>query len=418
MLDKEKIFALIRQNTRVKKFIIAYSGGVDSHVLLHLMSEFPGVSLKVVHINHGLQAVADNWQRHCGNICESLSVDLVSEKVEINNVGKGIESAAREARYHILEKYVDSNTCLMTAHNQDDQAETFLLRLMRGAGVKGLAAMSIIRKFGEGMQLRPLLFTSRQDIESYAVTHDLDWIEDTSNKDIRFDRNYLRQKVLPCLEKRWPQAKQSVRRAAEHMQASTSLLMEYAAEDFERVISQFKDDIIPQLDRGIQPGITLNCKKLFEYSPSRIFNVLRYWITQLNLTMPSQKQLEHVLIDCINGRDTAQACVHCGEYTFYRYRGELHLVLPENEITFSLSNIDIPNAFHRDKFEVCFREGGERIKLAGRQHHSLLKKLFQDWGVPPWQRDKVPLVYYDDELVAVVGYAVAEHFNFIKIKHN
>lgn len=434
ILDKEDIFNLIRQNTHAKNFIIAYSGGVDSHVLLHLMSQFPEATLKVVHINHGLQDQADLWQQHCREVCEALSLDFESEKVTINNIGKGIESAAREARYHILEQYIDGETCLLTAHNLDDQSETFLLRLMRGAGVKGLAAMSLKRKFSKGIQLRPLLFTSRKDIEAYANAHELEWVEDTSNKDTKFDRNYLRHEIMPRLTMRWSQAKRSIQSSVKHMQQTEILLMEYAAEDFRSIIASRRrtdpggltnvsglprhsaphDDVIPRLDSGIQKNLILNCKKLSEFSDVRIFNIIRYWLTQLNLVMPSKKQLEHVLSDCINGSDAAEPCVRCGDYEFHRYRGGLYLVFLEEEVVFNLNNIDIPESFDRDKFSVRYRQGGEKIKLPGREHHSLLKKLFQEWGIPPWLRDKVPLVYYNDELVAIIGYAVAEHFNFIE----
>ena len=215
-LSSQVFFKQFQALTRSKKLLIAYSGGLDSHVLLHLVSQFPQAShyqVRAMHIHHGLQEEADAWVPHCQSVCADLNIPLQINHLNLElKKGESIEEAARAARYIALKESLKQGEVLLTAHHQNDQAETLLLQLFRGAGVQGLAGMPTISSFGSGQHARPLLNASRQSLEMYAEEHQLSFIEDPSNKDSAFDRNYLRNEVLPQLRERWPSIDKTISR--------------------------------------------------------------------------------------------------------------------------------------------------------------------------------------------------------------
>ena len=289
--------------TPARNFIVAYSGGVDSHVLLHLMSQFPCDSLRAVYVNHGLSTHADSWQAHCARVCDALHIPFASYKLNIIRKPRhSLEAVARDLRYELLATLMTDNTVLVTGHNENDQAETMLLQLMRGAGIKGLSAMPEIKPFAQAWQARPLLQVTRTDIEAYASQHHLHWIEDDSNSEIDFDRNFLRHRILPELATRREGVVQNIARSAAHIAEAAELTQELALIDYEAV----KGDALHQL--LIKPLKTL--------SDARQSNVLRYWLSvQIPaLQPPSQAvlaQIKQQLLYSYPGSDPLVQYHHC-----------------------------------------------------------------------------------------------------------
>lgn len=257
---------------------IAFSGGLDSTVLLHLLVTLsqrqPLPPLSALHVHHGLQAVAEAWPDHCRSVCAALGVPLDVVAVQVRP-GPSVERAAREARYAAFVAAIHRNEVLLTAQHRDDQAETLLFRLLRGAGVKGLAAMPAQRPLGQGHLLRPLLDVPRAELEAYARQHGLSWIEDPSNDDHRYARNYLRQRVFPVLAKQWPQASTTLARSAAHMGEAQGLLDDLAQIDLAQAATPGAFDWL-----GLQ---SLALAPLRALSPARQRNALSHWLAPMTL---------------------------------------------------------------------------------------------------------------------------------------
>src|SRR5476651_1393969 len=255
---------------------IAFSGGLDSAVLLHLLAHLAKTEslpvLSAIHVHHGLQAVADAWPQHCQSICDALGVPLKIIRVQVKP-GASLERAARDARYDAFRAATRVNEMLLTAQHRDDQAETLLFRLLRGAGVRGLAAMPAQRPLAGGYLVRPLLDVSRADLETYAREQQLTWIEDPSNADSRFSRNYLRHHVFPRLTERWPQAVSTMARSAEHLSEAQGLLDELAQMD---LLAASQPSMFPWL---ALPSLAL--EPLCALSEARQRNALRHWLAPL-----------------------------------------------------------------------------------------------------------------------------------------
>lgn len=398
--------------------VVAYSGGVDSHVLLHLLSrtEF---RVSAIHVNHGLSANADAWQAHCQRVCETLGIPLVVEKIIIQDLSGGIEAQARRARYGVLAGHIGSdNKLLLTAHHQDDQAETVLLRLMRGSGVHGWAAMRAVRTFARGQLIRPLIDRSRRQILDYARVEGLSWIEDESNRLSSFDRNYLRHEVLPLLEARWPYAGRRLAQVAADARDTGELLDEDASE----------------LLGGCQTAEgELSVSALARLDASRAALIIRLWLRQRAFSMPSRHKLAEIISLM---RQSTPHSVRWGEAEIWCYRDILAVrrttpPVPGNwQRTWpgDVAELELPDLGARlqthDKIasgvageqlegasvELMQRQGGERVRLPGRQHHHQLKKVLQDAAVPPWLKNRLPLIFIDGQLAAVPGVAVFEPF--------
>lgn len=261
--------------------IIAYSGGVDSHVLLHQLHMAGYQHLKAIHINHGLHQAANQWAQHCEQVCHQLGIDFVSIRVTIKKKPRhSLEALAREARYKALASEVSADSVLLTGHNQNDQAETVLLQLMRGAGVRGLSGMPQEKPFAEGVLLRPLLHSTREEIVAYAQQHGLQWIEDPSNATHAFDRNFLRNEVIPALVTRRDGVIQNIARSAEHMADTAELTEALAVIDYEMVKGSHET--------------SLSIIALKRLSDSRQRNVIRYWLSLLPIRLPSQAVLGQI----------------------------------------------------------------------------------------------------------------------------
>ena len=390
----------LNQLPTIQNIWIAYSGGVDSHVLLHLLAQ-QQTTLHAVHIHHGLQAQADEWAQHCTQVCQQLQVEfhLVHVNIDMDS-GQSIEALARNARYHAIQNLTSENDIVLTAQHADDQAETLLLQLFRGAGVAGLAAMPRLIAFGQGWLGRPFLECSRQQIINYAQAHQLQWVEDGSNQDTRFDRNFLRHDIMPLLSNRWAHINQTLGRAAQNQAEANTLLQELAKQDLQNC----------QQAQGLSIA---GLQKLS--SMARQHNLIRYWLKSKQFIMPSRLHLQQILTECIPAKSDAQPLIKWANIEVRRYQNILYAMpeLPEQP-TGQVLNWDLksdsdlplgqlraipPEQLIQSGIQVQFRQGGEKLYLRG--HSRSVKKLLQQSCVPPWLRPFIPLIYIDEQLVAI-----------------
>jgi tRNA(Ile)-lysidine synthase len=390
---------------------VAFSGGLDSTVLLHLLADlsksqhFP--PLIAVHVHHGLQAVAASWPGHCRQVCQILGIPL--QVIDVNvRPGASLEQAARDARYAAFDDALQPGELLLTAQHRDDQAETLMFRLLRGAGVRGLAAMPSQRMLGAGLLLRPLLEESRATLEAYAREQGLSWIEDPSNKDSRFSRNYLRNHVLPLLTARWPQAIASMTRSAAHLAEAQGLLDELALQDLAQADTPCPWPWLEMPSLALAPLETL--------SPARQRNALRYWLRPLT-RLPDTDHWAgwDSLRDAgPDGRPIwrlADGQVHRAEGRIWwlsgiwlkDVTGSQHwstasspLALPGNGM------LQIFGAAPVGGLHVHYRQGGETFDVPERGRRDL-KRLLNEKGVPVFLRGRLPLLYQGEQLLAVAN---------------
>ena len=399
-----------------KRYLLAYSGGLDSHVLLHALSVLQSdlcIEILAVHVNHNISQHAEEWKVHAESVCDELGIKYKLIEVDASiPSGKSPEDWARQLRYRALEEEVNCRDILFTAHHKDDQAETLLLQLLRGAGPKGLASMPKQRVFGGGLHIRPLLGFTRKSLHDYAQEHSLNWIEDDTNCDTRYDRNYLREKVLPILHGRWTGLSETLTRAATNQADVVNLLEDLAKVDM-KVCYQQKYQ-------------SLDVNMMKKLSNLRQGNLVRYYIQSQSLPAPDRAKLAHILNDVVNSKHDAVACVSWNGAEVRRYAEHLVAIKPlpahdVNEVVqwelnhpckISGETLDMKpglgTGIKKDalstSIKVSFRRGGEKIMPAGRKHHYELKKLFQEIGVPPWQRERIPLLFVDEKLIAVAGF--------------
>lgn len=408
--------------TRASRWLVAYSGGVDSHLLLQTLVELKAENpdwpkIEAVHVNHQLQAEADEWAQYCQLQCDKLNIPLLMQAVTIEDQPRtSLEQLAREQRYQFFVSIMTTKDILMMGHHQDDQVETALLRLLRGSGSKGLAAMPKTRRLGEGRLLRPLLEYSRDEIEKAAVHAGLQWIEDPSNQQTQFDRNFLRLNVLPQLEDRWPGHRQTIARACQLSDEAAQLNEDLAYIDADSL----------QLDLSATAWPIALLRQL---SPLRQKNLIRLWLSERNLPTPSASQLHAVLIDVLEASLDAQPVMQWGGIEVRRFNDELVIIPmlpafdPNQEMQWHGEAWQLPASgnmtvevekgagLRPQEYTVRFRKGGERCRPVGRQGSQTLKKLFQEYQVPVWLRDRIPLLYSaNNELAAVAGYWVCEGF--------
>ena len=392
---------------------VAFSGGLDSTVLLHLLAQLAHTHslprLTAIHVHHGLQSVADAWPPHCQAVCDALGVPLRVIHVQVE-AGASLERAAREARYAAFAQSLGSNEVLFTAQHRDDQAETLLFRLLRGAGVRGLSAMPPQRALGQGQLLRPLLDVSRAELAAYAREHGLCWIDDPSNQDQQFSRNYLRQEIFPALLQRWPQALAAMARSAAHVQEAQGLLDELALMDLQaaRAACAFDWLGLPSLEMAAFIGL----------SPARQRNALSHWLAPMTRLPDSGHWVGwESLRDAAPGR---HPCWRLADGELQRAGGRLWwlagawlrepvgdlgwadprqaLALPDNGC------LALTGTAPDGRLRVRYRQGGEVMAVVGRGHRDL-KRLLNERGVPGFARGRLPLLYRGGELLAVGGVA-------------
>lgn len=407
--------SLIRSLNPHQHFLVAFSGGLDSTVLLHQLvtlrdTQAMDIHLRAVHIHHGLSPYADEWAAHCQQICSQWNVAGEVKRVQLADEGLGIEAHARAARYKALALALRPGEVLLTAQHLDDQCETFLLALKRGSGPAGLAAMPERLRFGATELIRPLLGQTRKQLEEWASEHQLTWIEDESNQDDSFDRNFLRLRVLPEIEKRWPHFPQSVARSAELCGEQEQLLDELLAE---------------QLHTLIQADGSLLIEPLLPLSAIRRGALLRRWFASQNASMPSRALLARLWDEVATSREDANPRLKFGDYEIRRYQGALYWLpvtqglgdkivswcapfapvnLPDGLGTLqcAANGLEIRAPLESEPVTVRFKASGQ-FHIVGRERGRSLKKIWQELGIPPWQRERTPLLYYGEQLIAALG---------------
>ncbi|WJV59352.1 tRNA lysidine(34) synthetase TilS [Pectobacteriaceae bacterium C111] len=414
MSSEEILLAEVcRRTAMYSHCLVAYSGGLDSSVLLNLMTRIRQqhhISLRAVYVHHGLNPLADSWAEHCRQQCQRWQVPFDVLHVDVDARQKGIEAAAREARYQALKNHLLPGEALLTAQHLDDQSETFLLALKRGSGPAGLASMAEHSSSNGHVLLRPLLTFSRTQLEAYAQTQQLSWIEDDSNGDDRFDRNFLRLHVLPLLKQRWPHFLSAVARSAALCAEQEQLLDELLAESLQA---------ISDADGA------LYIDALMPLSPARRFALLRRWIAKQGAKMPSRDQLQRVWQEVAMSKQDAEPQLQLGNVQVRRFRQQLYLlprmdslkscilpwqlassslVLPDGLGCLMLASHGTHVRSPREGEQVTVRFMAQgKIHIVGRQHGRQIKKLWQEMGVPPWQRERTPLLFYNEQIIAAVG---------------
>ncbi|MFK7862491.1 MAG: tRNA lysidine(34) synthetase TilS [Granulosicoccus sp.] len=420
MTPTEAVAQYVDQHPDVGYFCVAYSGGVDSHLLLVLMARLRDAggsfSIRAVHVDHSLQLESASWAQHARNVCQLLKVPLEVCKCTVEKDASGPEASARRARYVEFNKVLHKGEHLLLAQHADDQAETFILQALRGSGPDGLAGIPGKRVFGKGIMARPLLSCSQQSLLDEAHRLGLDWIEDPTNQQLHFDRNFLRLRIMPLIKARWPAAMQTLSRSAMRSAAASQALKSMAQQDLDGVKVAGK------------PELRLSALK--KLPKERAFTAIRLWVRQRGLQMPRLQDLMQVHSDLINARHDSNGIVNVREYEFRRHRDSLYLLLPQVKpdafrYTWSapFEDLFIAETGSTITLGECFRQGirlpesgsvivksragGELIRLGEPAFHKSVKKILQESSVPPWQRECIPLIYINEALAAVWQLAVA-----------
>jgi len=400
--------------------LVGLSGGMDSVVLLHLLHALASRyqwQISALHVHHGISPNADAWADFCAKLCANYNIPLTIERVNIAPLRDehGIEAAARKLRHAAFAR--QSCDFVALAHHADDQVETLLLQLLRGSGTKGVAAMPVLRLASARTPatLRPLLDMRRDKLLEYAQQHALQWVEDESNADASYPRNFLRHRLLPVLEQRFPTYRETLTRSAQHFAEASELLDELA-----------QQDAVSALCNGM-----LDLAALRSLSPSRAKNLLRYFLHTQGAPMPQTAQIDDMLRQLYAAREGAAVCVQFGDWQVHRYQGKVYalrtlgefdrnLVLPwrgEAELAWValdkrlFFNETVGQGFSRERFlrapvTLRLRRGGETLRPHSKAATRSLKNLLQEHRIPPWVRERLPLLYCGDELAGVLGVAI------------
>ncbi len=408
-------------------YLLAFSGGLDSTALLYLFAQAlknePQATLTAIHIHHGLQKTADQWVGHCQRICDQWRIPLKVGYVQAHaKLGESPEAAARTARYHALEQHMTANSILVTGHHQDDQAETFLLQLLRGAGSKGLSAMAEWKKLRIGWHYRPLLRYSRQQLTHFAHSQHLKWIEDPSNQSRAFARNALRHDVLPTIAQHWPSFAKTIRRSAGLLADSHALLRQFAQE---------------QLTQAGADANHLPLSVFESHSLPRQTLLLRTWLEHFNQPLPAQAKLTQFLHDLLSAQPDRHPKLNWAGITLYRYQEALrwHTSTTILKAPIHWSQFPKPlilNDQHRLLATYSSKSGlrtltvaeiaqltlrtwhhGGRFHPADRTHSQRIKKLLQEWRIPMELRQQIPFLYCGEVLIAIIGYGIANGWQTI-----
>lgn len=411
---------------------------MDSVVLLHLLHRLAprhDWQLSALHVHHGISPNADAWAVFCTALCEKLKISLIINRIDISPLrAHGLEAAARQLRHAAFA--AQSADFVALAHHADDQAETLLLQLLRGAGVKGASAMPVLSLSKRPLLsaqtpkiVRPLLHSSRQEILDYAAAHQLVWIEDESNLDESYPRNFLRHALMPRLAERFPAYRQTLARSTQHFAEASALLEDLARLDAGERANEFAP-----------PFATLEVARLQGLSPSRAKNLLRYFLDQQGAPMPQEVQLADMLRQLGTASEDAVVCVVFGggAWQVRRYRGRVYALRAlvqferdwvlswqgeeaiewpalQSQLTFKSAvgeGISVAK-LQKNPVTLRLRQGGETLRPHAKAATRTLKNLLQEQGIPPWQRDRLPLLYCGEELVCVPGVAVAADYQAV-----
>lgn len=438
MIDSEfknNLLEFLASNPHINRLCVAYSGGLDSSVLLSLCHDFcqayelspsKKLSLKALHVHHGLSLNADAWETHCKKTCVSYSSEFISKKVTLDK-SINIEKKAREKRYQFFEEQCTEHDVLLMAHHLNDQSETLLFRFFRGNSSKALAGIPqqrALNKSSSTQLLRPLLNVSKAQLHEYAVQKGLTWVEDESNCDKKYARNFIRNDLLPNIREHWPEVDKNLSRSARFFSETESLLSDLATIDLLNLLNQHET-----LKRW---GDSLDIKKFQGLSIERKKNCLRFWMDGKNVDLPPENRLLK-LISFAEDLERESA----GELSWKQDDCEVVFRVFEECLFFHINPLEkaecknfqwdlkVQDYFDCDVYrysataalkdkvdfvDVRFREGGERCQPLGRAHSQSLKKLFQEYQIPAWERDSAPLFYVGDVIVAVADFWVCEGF--------
>ncbi len=408
------------------RVILALSGGVDSMTLLHLLAQYkslhPDMNYLAIHVHHGLSENADYWAQQCKIWCEDYGIECKMEQVYVNQASQiSVEQDARQKRYAILEKHINDGDLLLTAQHCSDQMETFFLALKRGSGPKGLASMAEYAEFGKGALLRPLLNIRQEKIVDYATKNHLNWVEDETNQNTRYDRNFLRHKVIPSIKARWPSIEQSVLRSSR------------LCADQERLINELLQENLGRLtcDDG-----SITIQGLSQQSELARNQLLRLWLEAQHSLMPSVKQLSLIWSEVALAKKDANPKLKITSGEIRRYQDRLYFVdhladvsqwssllelnhpieLPDGLGDITLCDSPVSEALliapqPLERVWLHFNPQGLTAHPVNRKHSRKLKKLFQEYQIPAWMRTRTPIIMYGERIAAVTGLFVCKEFS-------
>lgn len=400
------------------RFIVACSGGLDSTVLLHALASLDASRVQAVHVHHGLQASADHWAEHCARVAAQLGVPFTLLKAELPaRDDAGPEAAARAARYALLASVLSAGDCLVTAHHREDQAETVLLRLLRGSGVQGLAAMREWSSVAGWPLWRPLLEQPRERLRRYAEQQGLGWIEDPHNADPRYARSWLRVEALPLLRQRWPQADASLARTAALAAEAVELLDQLAADDAATAMH----------GRALRVSVTA------ALSPARRHNLIRHWLRGQGFEVPSADLCQRVDAELLQAAVDAEPILRWPGCELRRYRDLVHAMRPLPALARApaealrwvgsralqldgdagLLSADAPPPC---ALTVRSPRPGERFRVQPDAPARTLKNLFQEQGVPPWLRMRLPVLEIEGQAHCIAGVAASAEWRALQAR--
>ena len=406
------------RNTKTPPSIlaVAFSGGLDSTVLLHATIQAHGANnVYAFHVHHGIQKEADQWQQHCQAVSKKLKCKFDTRNVKLNK-SSNVESQARNLRYQALSEMCEAHHIqdLLLAHHLDDQAETVLIQLMRGAGVAGLSAMPLVKAHHITQNIihlwRPFLNLRRRELEAYAKEHQLTWIEDPSNQDESYRRNAIRQSILPALEKHQPGATENLARSAKHLANAHELLNQLA--DIDLGLIETKEGLSKT-----------NLVRLYKTNQARASNALRRWLHKNQLAYPSEERLTAWWSELLHARVDSNLQWEHDQKLIRLWRGQLTMTqdlnaqeqtegewvfkkVPANSQKPGIAKERFETAKQKGLINTMAREGGEKFKVDAKRPRKSLKNLYQEANIPPWQRN-APLLYIGEELIAVAGIGIS-----------
>lgn len=400
---------------QTQNYLIGLSGGVDSVVLLHLFSR-TSFKVRAVYIHHGLSPNADSWATFCKQYCKRLNIPFILQKVKVDK-SDSIENGARKARYQAIKRHIQTNEVFATAHHLDDQVETFFLALKRGSGIKGLSAMQPLNSLQNLIIFRPLLSFSKADLLTYANQHQLDWIEDESNSDNLFDRNFLRNEIIPKLNDRWQQFSRMVARSAQHCSAQQALIEELLNDELTQRTGNDKQLLIHRFE---------------DFSTTKQQQLIRLWLEKNGVMMPSLAQLQAIISELIFAKQDKNPQIKIGKKIIRRHLQAIYITENIEEIsTFEIklppeTEIELPYRLgmiiRRQQEIICKKNEKNnrlllpielseqtvilkigqkgKIKPYGKPHHEEMKKIWQKNNVPVWERNRTPLIFWQEQFIA------------------
>ena len=398
---------------------VAFSGGPDSTALLHALTQMPEArarGLRALHVDHGLHADSVEWAKRCADFCKSIDVPLTTLRVQVDHAsGEGLEAAARRARYAAFAENLDAGEWLVLGHHRDDQVETVLLKLLRGAGPEGLGGMRTLRPFAHGFLWRPLLEMPRESLRKYLSENGLPCIDDPANADPRFARNVLRREILPRMAVHWPHAQASILHSARLCRVAA----DYIDCDAQTALASLRRE-----------SDTLDAAGWLKLPDALRAPVLDAWLHARGFAHPPDASRVELERQAAGAASDSAPTIAWANTEIRIWDGRLHATpplaaLPENwQSQWDGAPLALPDdcgtllmetkqhqadGAHFDRpLRVRLRQGGERIKPAGNPHTRELRDLFQQARVPPWLRVRCPLIYENDELVAVADLWASE----------